>query len=153
MVSCEGTLALPGVTVVGVKVAVAPDGSPVAESVTGLANAPFCAATVIEYCADPPDVMVWDAVVEEMVKVGSAVPVPLIATACGDPDALSATDKLAVKDATDVGAKTTAIVQLLPASRELPQVFVCVKSVGLAPVMVMPVIVSGPLPVLDSVTV
>jgi hypothetical protein len=49
MVSVEDPDVLPGVMEVGEKVAVAPVGSPLAASVTGLENAPFCALTVMVY--------------------------------------------------------------------------------------------------------
>ena len=46
MVSVEAADVLPGVTLAGEKLAVAPVGSPLAVNVTALANVPFCAATL-----------------------------------------------------------------------------------------------------------
>ena len=48
MVSVEVADELPGVIEVGAKVAVAPVGRPLAASVTGLENVPFCAVAVME---------------------------------------------------------------------------------------------------------
>lgn len=45
---------MPGVTVGGLNVAVAPGGSPVAESVTTLLNAPPSGGTVMLMVAAPP---------------------------------------------------------------------------------------------------
>ncbi len=56
-------------------------------------------------------------------------------------------EREAVNVAADAGVKVTDIAQLAPASSELPHVLVCAKSPGFAPVMVMPVIVSGAFPV------
>ena len=47
-------LLLPGVTETGEKVTVAPEGSPVAEKVTGLLKSPFIGVTVMVYCTLPP---------------------------------------------------------------------------------------------------
>jgi len=58
------------------------------------------------------------------VGVGGAVPVPLNATVCGDPDALSATERAAEKLAAVAGIKVTEMEHELPAARELPQVLV-----------------------------
>lgn len=82
-----------------------------------------------------------------------AVPVPLSATVCGEPVALSAIESVAAKLAAETGVKVTETAQLEPAASELPQVLVSAKSVGLAPVMVMPVIESVAFPVFISVAV
>jgi hypothetical protein len=66
---------------------------------------------------------------------------------------LSAIESVAAKLAAEAGVKVTEMVQVAPAANELPQVLVCAKSVGLAPVMVMPVIESAALPVFISVAV
>jgi hypothetical protein len=79
--------------------------------------------------------------------------VPLRVTVCGDPAALSATVRVALKLATDAGVNVMLMLQLDPAASDEPQVLVCEKSVGLAPVMVMPLMVSAALPVLESVAV
>jgi hypothetical protein len=54
MVSVELADELPGVIDACENEAVAPEGSPLAARVTALENEPFCAVTVMEYCADPP---------------------------------------------------------------------------------------------------
>jgi hypothetical protein len=81
------------------------------------------------------------------------VPVPLSATVCGVPLALSAMESDAAKLAAEAGVNVTETVQLAPAASELPHVLVSAKSVGFAPVMVMLVIVNAALPVFISVIV
>lgn len=80
------------------------------------------------------------------------VPVPVMATVCGLPAALSAMLMDAVRAPVAVGLKVTLMVQV-PAARTEVQVLVCVNSVLLVPVTVMPVTVRVALPVLVSVTV
>jgi hypothetical protein len=58
----------------------------------------------------------------------------------------------AVRAEAAVGVKVTLMVQPPLAATELPQVFVCAKSPGLAPVNVMLLIVRAVFPVLFSVT-
>lgn len=58
----------------------------------------------------------------------------------------------AVRAEAAVGVKVTLMVQLPLAATELPQVFVCAKSPGLAPVNVMLLIARAVFPVLFSVT-
>jgi hypothetical protein len=84
---------------------------------------------------------------------GTAVPEPLRVTVCGELEALSATESVAVKLATDAGVKVMEIVQLAEAARAVPQVLVCAKSVGLAPVIEIAMPVSEALPVFDNVMV
>ena len=60
----------------------------------------------------------------ETTGAGGAVPVPLRATVCGEPVALSANDSVAEKLATEAGVKVTEIVQVEAAARVLPQVLV-----------------------------
>jgi hypothetical protein len=59
--------------------------------------------------ASAPGCTVCGAVGELSVKVGAtaAVPVPLRAVVCGEPEALSATDSVAVKLAAEAGVKVT----------------------------------------------
>ena len=83
--------------------------------------------------------------------VGTALPVPLSATVWGEPVALSATESVAENAVADAGVNVTETVQLDSAARELPQVVVSAKSVGLAPVMEMLLMASAALPVLVSV--
>lgn len=81
-------------------------------------------------------------------------PVPVRVSWCGLPDASSATLTLAVRVPDALGVNVTEIVQEAPAASVLGlsgQVVVRAKSVGLAPVMDMLLIVSGPLPVFLSV--
>src|ERR1700722_10512263 len=66
-----------------------------------------------------------------------AVPDPCSATVCGEPAALSAIDRFAVRVLIDCGAKVTLMVQVLLPARLDPQVLVCVKSPGFAPVKVI----------------
>lgn len=51
------------------------------------------------------------------------------------------------------GVKVTLIVQLKLAARELPQLFVCVKSAELDPEIEIPVMERAALPEFDTVTV
>ena len=84
---------------------------------------------------------------------GTAVPVPLNVAVCGELEALSATERTAVKLATDAGVKVMEIVQLAEAAMVAPQVLVCAKSAGFAPVMEIAMPVSEALPVFDNVIV
>ena len=77
-------------------------------------------------------------------------PVPVRLSWCGLPDASSVTLTLAVRVPEALGVNVAAMVQEAPAASVLGlsgQVVVRAKSVGLAPVMDMLLIVSGPLPV------
>jgi hypothetical protein len=82
-----------------------------------------------------------------------AVPVPVSATVCGEPLALSATESVAAKLAVEAGVKEIEMVQLEPAASELPQLLVWLKSLGFAPPIVIPEIDSVALPVFLSVAV
>jgi hypothetical protein len=80
------------------------------------------------------------------------VPVPLSVVVCGEAAALSATERVAAKLADEAGVKVTEIVQDALTASVVPQVVALwVKSLGLAPVILMPIPVSGALPVLVSV--
>jgi len=74
--------------------------------------------------------------------------VPDSVTCCGLPVALSAIDSVPLREPVAVGVNVTLIVQLDPAARLVPQVFVCAKS----PVTVTPVIVRLAVPLLLRVT-
>jgi hypothetical protein len=91
IVSWEVADELPGMSEDGAKMAVAPAGRPLAARVTVPGKAPFCAATVMAYWAEPPALMVWEAVVLETVKVGAAVELPVRVAVWGEPEALSET--------------------------------------------------------------
>jgi hypothetical protein len=80
-------------------------------------------------------------------------PVPERTTVCGLPLALSATLTAAVKDPLADGVKVTLIVQLPPAVTLAPQLLLCAKAPGFAPVSAIPVILKAPLPVSLNVTV
>jgi hypothetical protein len=81
------------------------------------------------------------------------VPEPLNVAVCGELEALSATESVAVKLATEAGVKVMEIVQLAEAAKVVPQVLVCAKSVGLAPVIEIAMPVREALPVFDNVMV
>jgi hypothetical protein len=59
-----------------------------------------------------------------MVKLGGAAPVPLRVVVCGEPAALSATDRVAEKLAAEPGENVTEIAQLAPAASDSPQLLV-----------------------------
>lgn len=79
-------------------------------------------------------------------------PVPVRGTVCGLPPPESLTETIALRAPVAVGPKVTEIVHDFPAATLVPQVFVCVKSVGFVPVMVILVMLSAEVPVLVSVT-
>jgi len=83
----------------------------------------------------------------------AATPVPLRATVCGLPVALSAIDRLAVLAPAVVGRKVTLMVQLFPAARLLPQLFVWAKFEALIPVREILLMATGPAAVFVKVTV
>jgi hypothetical protein len=66
---------------------------------------------------------------------------------------LSVTETEAVRVPLAEGVKVTLIVQLVPAATELPQVLVRAKSLALAPVSAMLVILNAALPELVRVIV
>jgi hypothetical protein len=78
-------------------------------------NVADCAALVVPVVA----LNVSDGGVSETI---GARPVPVRATVCGEPVALSATFKLAVKLPAAAGVNVTEIVQLEPAASDAPQV-------------------------------
>ena len=67
------------------------------------------------------------------------MPIPETVTDCGLLAALSATVSEAVRLPETVGVKVTLMAQLAPAATEVPQLFVCVNSLALAPESEMPV--------------
>ena len=70
----------------------------------------------------------------EIVEV-PLVPEPVNATACGEPDALSVTARLAVMAPTAVGSKATDSVQFAPTARDVEQVFPEIRNeLALAPI-------------------
>ena len=102
-----------------------------------------------------PTVVLWKARVEGdriVSGVGASVPVPVSATVWGEPVTSSATLIAATKLPADGGVKVTEIVQLLPAESMLVQVVVSAKALAFVPVMVMPEMLSGAVPLLVIVT-
>ena len=65
---------------------------------------------------------------------------------------LSVTVRVAARVPVAAGAKVTLMVQLAPTATLAPQLLVCPKSPGLAPVMAMLVMLTGVVPVLVSAT-
>lgn len=80
-------------------------------------------------------------------------PVAVRGTVCGLPVALSVMLTEAVRVPVAVGVKVTLIVQLVATASEPPHVFVCAKSPLFVPVMAMPAIVNGAVPVLHRLTI
>jgi len=66
---------------------------------------------------------------------GVPVPVPVNETLCGDPDALSEIDRLALRLPIAEGVKVTDTVQFPLGFKLLPQLFVCEKSPAFVPVI------------------
>ena len=66
-----------------------------------------------------------------------SIPVPVSVTDCGLPAELSETVTEAERAPAAVGANVTMIVQVPDAGTLDPQLFVCPKSPGFVPVMVM----------------
>jgi hypothetical protein len=80
--------------------------------------------------------------------VGVVTPVPVSATVCGLPEALSAMLTIPTREPVAVGVNVTLIVHFAATANELPQVLASAKS----PVAEIPVIVSAAFPVLLNVT-
>jgi hypothetical protein len=91
-------------------------------------------------------------VAERVMEVDTATPVPVSATVCGEPVALSAKLSEALSAPAAVGLKVTETVQDPPAAR-FPQLLVWVNEEGLEPPVIMLVRVSAAFPVFLSVTV
>lgn len=89
----------------------------------------------------------------EKLICGVPVPVPVNDTPCGDPDALSEIERLALRLPVAEGVNVTETVQFPFALKLLPQLLVCEKSPEFVPVMLMLLIVKAWLPELVSVTV
>ena len=84
--------------------------------------------------------------------VAIAAPVPLRATLCGLPVALSVIWSWAERAPTNVGVNVTLMVQVAAAARVLPHAFDSANSEASAPEMTMLVSVRAALPVLLRVT-
>ena len=88
----------------------------------------------------------------EKVTVGTtAMPLPLKARLCGEPEALSETIRLAVRWPAAAGVKTTEIVQLEAGATAVVQLLVKLKSEGLEPLMETEETVRGAFPELMMV--
>jgi len=85
-------------------------------------------------------------------SITSCVPEPERATDCGLPLALSVMLRVAVRAPLATGVNKTAMVQLLPAATEDPQVSTSEKSPGSVPAKAIPETVKVALPVLLKVT-
>ena len=81
------------------------------------------------------------------------VPVPVSATCCGLPPPLSLTETFADRGPVVVGVKVTAMEQLAPAARLVPQLSPSAKSPGFVPVIAIPEILSVTVPLLVSVMI
>src|SRR5271165_252682 len=79
-------------------------------------------------------------------------PVPLNVIPCGLPTAPSVSVTDAARAPPTVGVNVAVIVHVALAASDAPQVFVCVKSPGLAPVIAILVIASAAPPVFVTVT-
>jgi hypothetical protein len=80
-------------------------------------------------------------------------PLPVKATVCGLPIALSVTEMLAVREPAATGINVTAILQLAPAARVEAQVLVSLKSPAFVPLILIPEIFKTALPTLVKVIV
>jgi hypothetical protein len=86
-------------------------------------------------------------------RVAAAVPPePLRGTVCEPLEALSVKVRLAPSAPLMLGVNVVLVVQLAPAARLVPQVFVWLKSAAFVPVTVMPVMESVALPEFVRVT-
>jgi len=85
---------------------------------------------------------------------GAAAPVPVNVTFCGEPAALSAMLRVPVSVPVAVGLKLTEMVQVAAAARVVPHVVVSLNELALAPLRVIPpvVTVKADVPVFFSVT-
>ena len=85
---------------------------------------------------------------------GGAVATPVNALVCGEPEALSATLKVAAADPAAVGEKVMETVQEALAASDVPQVFEAIANAeALVPVRLMELMVSAALPAFASVNV
>jgi hypothetical protein len=108
-----------------------------------------CAAEV-EFAAVEPNVRL---VGESVTESAAAVAVPFSATVCGEPVALSATEREPVKEPAAVGLNSTEIVQLAPAANEVEHVVAdFTNELAFVPVKVSEVRVTADVPVFLTVT-
>jgi hypothetical protein len=114
--------------------------TPVTESAVLL---PLVTVTCFVGAATPGAVAVKARLVEDST---TAFPVPLTATVCGEPGALSATPRSALSEPADLGAKVMAMVQLAPTATLAPQVLVWLNELASVPVKLIPVNESAAVP-------
>jgi hypothetical protein len=126
---------LPGATEFGETVQVDSEGAPVQVDPTPWLNPPSLPTVSVYVAVCPGDTVSEDGVPEATASVKSW-PVPLSATVCGLPDALSAMVNVPARVPAKVGVKVTSIVQFAPALSETPHVLVCAKS-PLVPMLLM----------------
>lgn len=84
---------------------------------------------------------------------GTGVAVPLKEACCGDPDALSVTDRVAVRAPVDAGLKAMKIPQVAEAASVVPQLVNSGNAAGLVPVRPMEVRFAAALPEFVTVIV
>ena len=111
----------------------------------------FVSVTVLAALVVPTTWLPNDSEMAEKVAAG-ARPVPVRATTCGLPVALSVMLTDAVRAPAAVGVKMTLMVQLEPTATKVPQVLVWTKSPLLVPVRVRLVMPRATLPVFMRVT-
>jgi len=111
-----------------------------------LVSCTVCAALAIP----ETDVKLRVAGVSDTTGAGAGEPVPSRATVCGEPAALSATERLALNVATALGVKVTEIVQLEATASDPLHVLVSANVAAPVPFTVMLPITSAALPVLLS---
>jgi hypothetical protein len=138
---------LPAVTAFGT-VQVASEGAPVQVKLTLWLNPPSPAIVKV-YVAACPGATAFEVTEPEAAASVKSWPVPLRATLCGLPIALSEMLMVPVLVPLATGLKVTEIVQLAPTLTLVPQVLVWEKS----PLVVIVRGVRAPVPVLDSVSV
>jgi len=78
--------------------------------------------------------------------------VPDSLTVCGMPVELWLRVRAALKDPEAAGVKVTLMAQLAPAATLAPQLLLCAKSLGFAPVSARPLMLKAALPALVNVT-
>jgi hypothetical protein len=100
----------------------------------------------------PTSVLANVSVLEVRVALG-AVPVPVSAAVCGEPDALSTTEIAALRLPVAAGVKVTVIMHALSSGRLAGQLLVCEKLLALVPVIEMLVIARAAFPGLARVIV
>ena len=102
---------------------------------------------------DPITVDAKVKLVGDRVTEGAVSPVPFSVIACGDPAALSAMERVAVRAPAAVGLNSTDTVQVAPMASEVPQVVVgFTNEEAFVPVMVSDVRVKAADPVFFTVT-